>query len=126
MNFLLKRGEIQPGSEIFGKAFEHFIYQEIAAYSHYSRLHFPLAYWRTSSQLEIDFVLGDHEVAVEVKSSKMALDRHFKGLRAFKEEYRPKRSILVSFDSAARVADGVEVLPWKIFLEKLWAGGIIS
>ena len=126
VNFLLKRGEIQQGSEIFGKVFEHFIYQVIVAYSHYSRLHFPLAFWRTSSQLEIDFVLGDHEVAIEVKSTKMALGNHLKGIRAFKEEYRPKRSIVVSLDSSARVVDGIEILPWRFFLEKLWAGDIIA
>ena len=60
-NFLLKRAAIMPRSENFGKAFEHFIYQEMSAHSRYSNLHYPIAYWRTASQLEVDFVLGDHE-----------------------------------------------------------------
>lgn len=34
-NFLLKRGSIEFGSEAFGSAFEHFIYQELYAHSSY-------------------------------------------------------------------------------------------
>lgn len=77
-NYLLKRGHLEFGSESFGKAFEHFIYQEIYAHSNYSGLNYPMSYWRTASQLEVDFVLGDHEVAVEVKSINMANLRHLK------------------------------------------------
>ena len=52
-NFLLKRGRIEPGSEAFGKAFEHFIYQEIYAHSKYTELDYPIHYWRTASQMEV-------------------------------------------------------------------------
>lgn len=125
INFLLKRGNIEPGGEIFGKAFEHFIYLEILAYSHYARLHYPLAFWRTSSQIEVDFILGDHEVAIEVKGTKLANEQHLKGLKAFREEYKVRKSILVSLDSAPRLTKDVYVLPWQTFLEQLWAGDII-
>lgn len=69
VNQLLKRKEIEQGSEVFGNAFEHFIYQEIYAHSSYSGLDYTVSYWRTTSQIEIDFVLGDNEVAIEIKSS---------------------------------------------------------
>jgi len=82
-NYLLKRGKIERGSEAFGKAFEHFIYHEIYAHSSYSNLNYQISYWRTSSQLEIDFVLGDHEVAIEVKATDNANSRHLNGLRKF-------------------------------------------
>lgn len=42
--YLLKRGRVKIGSETFGKAFEHFIYNEIYSYSHYSDKNFPLFY----------------------------------------------------------------------------------
>ena len=109
-----------------GKAFEHFIYQEIYAHSHYSGLNYPLAYWRTASQIEIDFVLGDHEVAVEVKSTNNANARHLAGLNSFTEEYIVKKSILVSNDPMPRVVDDILILPWQIFLERLWGGEIIK
>lgn len=125
-NFLLKRGQIEQGSEAFGKAFEHFVYQEIYAHRHYSDINYPISYWRTASQIEVDFILGDHEVAVEVKSSNMVNPRHLKGLKSFAEEYKVRKLIVVSMDPYPRTIDDVTVLPWRLFLEKLWGGEIIS
>lgn len=125
VNFLLKRGVIEQGSEVFGRAFEHFIYQEILSYSHYSRLNYAISFWRTSSQLEIDFVLGDHEVAIEVKATPMAQPKHLKGLKSFREEYKPKTMLLVSLDASPRLTEGLEILPWAVFLERLWGGDIL-
>lgn len=122
VNALLHRGKIEPGSELYGKAFEHFIYQEIYAHSRYSDLNYPVSYWRTASQLEIDFVLGDHEVAIEVKSTTQANPRHLKGLKAFAEEYEVKHKILITNEEHPRMLDGIMIYPWKIFIEKLWGG----
>jgi predicted AAA+ superfamily ATPase len=124
--YLLKRGKIQFGSEAFGKAFEHFIYNEIYAHSHYSDLNYPVYYWRTASQLEVDVILGDNEVAVEVKSSSMVNSRHLKGLKSFAEEYKVKKMLVVSTDPYPRQIDEITVLPWQLFLQQLWEGQIIS
>ncbi|GAP72873.1 hypothetical protein SAMD00024442_49_6 [Candidatus Symbiothrix dinenymphae] len=124
-NSLLNRGKIEFGTELFGKAFEHFIYQEIYAHSRYSDINYPIYYWRTASQLEIDFVLGDHEVAIEVKSTTQANPRHLRGLKAFSEEYNVKHKILISNDPYPRLVDDIMLYPWSIFLQKLWAGEII-
>jgi predicted AAA+ superfamily ATPase len=124
--YLIKRGRIDYGSEAFGKAFEHFIYQEIIAHSHYSDLNYPVSYWRTTSQLEVDFILGDHETAIEVKSTNMVNPRHLKGLKSFSEEYKVKRSIVVSTDPHPRRIDDIMIMPWKMFLEELWAGKIVG
>ncbi len=124
-NYLLRRGKIEAGSELFGKTFEHFIYQEIYAHSRYSGKDYSICYWRTASQLEIDFVLGDHEVAIEVKSNEQVTSRHLKGLKAFAEEYIVKKQIVISNDPVPRLSDNIEILPWKIFLERLWNGDII-
>jgi hypothetical protein len=76
--------------------------------------------------LEIDFVLGDHEVAIEVKAIENATPRHLNGLRNFAEEYPVKKLILISNDPLPRLLDNVMVLPWKVFLERLWDGEIIA
>lgn len=123
-NFLLKRGTIVPRSEAFGKVFEHFIYQELAAHSHYSGLHYPIAYWRTSSQFEVDFILGDNQISVEVKSSEQVAAHHLKGLKAFREEYKVQQAIVVSQDPKPRIVDGIAIIPWEDFLKKLWGGQI--
>ncbi|MBW1795268.1 MAG: ATP-binding protein [Deltaproteobacteria bacterium] len=120
-----RRGKVVPGSELFGRAFEHYIWMEIVAHSSYSGLFYAMSYWRTSSGFEVDFILGDHEIAIEVKSTELAHTTHLKGLRRFKEEYSARRSILVSLDAKPRMTeDGIEILPWQIFLERLWGGEI--
>jgi predicted AAA+ superfamily ATPase len=123
---LLKRGKVQPGSESFGKAFEHFIYQEIQAHRSYSGLDYDFHYWRTASGLEVDFILGDHEIAVEVKSTSQVNSRHLQGLKQFAEEYKTKRRILVSNDPLLRIVEGIDVIPWKVFLEQLWGGEVVA
>lgn len=115
-----------PGSELFGRAFEHFLHMEIVAHSSYSESFYPISFWRTSSGIEVDFILGDHEIAVEVKSTELANPNHLKGLRRFREEYTVRRNILVSLDPKPRkTEDQIEILPWKTFLEQLWSGNII-
>ncbi len=125
-NFLSKRNLIEPGNEAFGKAFEHFIYHEIYVHSKYSGLEYPISYWRTTSQIEIDFVLGENEVGIEVKASKLANKHHLRGLKHFSEEYRVKKLILISNDPLPRKIGSIFIMPWKTFLNKLWSGEIIS
>lgn len=124
-NSLLKRGKIVLGSENFGRAFEHFIYQELLAYSRYSRKNFDIAYWRTTSQLEVDFILGNHEVIIEVKGSKNIGPKDSKGLKAFLEEYHAKKAIIISLVQRPRLQGNIDILPWEDFLSRLWGGEII-
>jgi predicted AAA+ superfamily ATPase len=122
----LKRKSIVQGNETFGKAFEHFIYNEIYAHSHYSDLHYPVSYWRTASKIEIDFILGDHEVAVEVKATNNVNPHHLRGLNAFAEEYKVRKQIVVSTDPYPRKIGKALILPWREFLNQLWSGELMS
>jgi len=125
-NTLLERKGITNHSFDFGAAFEHFIFQEIKAYSSYSEKEFKISYWRTSSQFEVDFVLGDHEVAIEIKSSDNITFRHCKGLLAFDDEYIVKKKIVVCQEAFPRKSDhGISIWPWQYFLKNLWSGAII-
>lgn len=124
--FLTRRQKVLPGSELFGRAFEHYLFMEITAHSAYSERFYPVSYWRTTSGFEVDFLLGDHEIAVEVKSTELAREPHLKGLRRFREEHRVRRSLLVSLDPTPRqTTDRIEILPWRVFLEQLWDGEIL-
>jgi len=125
-NYLLKRKNIELQTENFGKAFEHFIYHELYAHSHYSDIHYPISYWRTSSGTEVDFILGDHDVAIEIKATNQVTNRHLKGLQSFADEYATGRLILVSTDPYPRKVGNCEILPWQSFLEMLWNGEIIK
>jgi predicted AAA+ superfamily ATPase len=124
-NALLKRGDIVQGSETFGRAFEQFIFQEIVAHSHYSGLEYPISYWRTTSGFEVDFILGNGEVAIEVKGTTEVQPHHLRSLHAFREEYKPKKTIVVSLDTKPRNVGGINILPWETFLKDLWSGSVI-
>lgn len=124
--YLTRRGAIEEKSEMFGRAFEHFLFCEIRAHSAYREMYYPITYWRTASGFEVDFVLGNGEAAIEVKSSDMIRPRHLKGIRAFKEEFNANRYVVVSRDSEPRrTEDGIDILPWRMFLEQLWQGSIV-
>jgi uncharacterized protein len=122
---LSKRGHVQPGFELFGRAFEHWLYMELIAHAEYRGGRYPVEYWRTVSGLEVDFVLAEGKVAVEAKATRQAHAGHARGLQAHREECRPERSILVTLDPHPRLLDdGTEVLPWRDFLLQLWAGEV--
>jgi len=122
---LTRRGRVEQGSELFGKAFEHFITMEIIAHSSYSEQNYPVSYWRTTSGFEVDLILGNNDVAIEVKSTSRIHDGHLKGLRAFKDEYKAKY-LLVSNDPKKRLTDdGITIIPWQDFLDELWNNEIL-
>lgn len=116
----------EPKGEGFGRALEHFVLMELRAHRSYKELDYDIHFWRTKSGLEVDFVLGDGEVAVEVKGSSRVDGGEMRSLRAFIEDHHPKKAILVSNEPAPRLVDGIEVLPWREFLARLWDGGILS
>ena len=125
-NYLLHRGNMQPGSEDFGHAFEHLLMQEIIAYLGYHDIENALSYWHTYTGYEVDAVLGDAQVAIEFKSSQEVQSKHLRGLKAFKEEHPGARLIIVSLDVQPRSFHGVEVLPATHFLQQLWLGNIFN
>ncbi|NOQ47048.1 MAG: DUF4143 domain-containing protein, partial [Desulfobulbaceae bacterium] len=109
----------------FGRAFEHFIFMELAAHSSYSELDYDIYFWRTKTGLEVDFILGNGEVAIEVKGSGRVDNRNLRALRAFNEEYSPRKSLIVANEMQERIIDNIHILPWAVFLERLWQGKII-
>jgi len=122
---LLNYKTLHPATDSFGRAFEHFIFQECLAYRHYSRKDFPIHFWRTASGAEVDLILGEADVAIEIKSSENAGDKT-KGIHLFKEEFKCKNAYIISRAPVPRkISSGITVLPWKIFCEKLWDGQII-
>jgi predicted AAA+ superfamily ATPase len=125
VNDLARRGRLIAGSAEFGAAFEHLIFLELRAHASYRGDGYPISYWHTTSQLEVDFILGDAQVAIEAKSTERPTTDHLKGLRAWREEQPECRCILVArVERARRTPDGIEITPWRSFLRELWAGGI--
>ena len=123
---LCNRRLTEPRGEQFGRALEHYIFMELSAHRSYQELHYSIDFWRTKSGLEVDFVLADGEVAVEVKGTSRVDGQALKPLRAFMAEHRPKRALVVANEPAPRQVDGIAILPWREFLERLWGGEVLA
>ena len=125
-NHLLRRIPLQPGTDVYGHALEHLVIQELRAFMSYRQPLKSLTYWHTlDNKYEVDAVLGDAEVAIEVKSSKKVDSHDTKGLKAFSEEYPEAKLYLLSLEDRPRKFNGVEVWPVEQFFKRLWSGKII-
>lgn len=122
---LTKRQLGNTKGEEFGKAFEHFMLMEINAYNSYSDSDFDINFWRTKSGLEVDFVLGRGRAAIEIKGSDRVDPRDLKSLKAFIEEYSPKKAMIVCNEKEKRVSGKIQIIPWRDFLSDLWSGRIL-
>lgn len=116
----------QEKGAAFGQALEHFVLMEILAHSSNREIHYPVHFWRTKSGLEVDFILGDAQVAIEVKGSSRVEPRDVRGLKAFVEDHSPSRAVVVCNEPRARKMDDLLIVPIREFLQRLWAGEIID
>lgn len=124
VNFLAKRGAMEHGSELFGKAFENWCFHELNAYNIYSDAFAQFSYWRLASGTEVDFIVNDMAVAIEVKASRNITAKHLKGLRSLSVDHpEVQKRLLVCCEAKTRLTeDGILILPAQQFVEKLWQG----
>ena len=126
VNFLNKRGDLEPGSELFGKAFENWCFHELRAYNLYREVFADFSYWRLAGGTEVDFIVNSMEIALEAKASPKISANHLKGLRSLVKDHPDvHRRIVVCLESKTRLTeDGIEILPADLFAQNLWAGEI--
>jgi len=124
VNFLAKRGAMEYGSELFGKALENWCFHELNAYNIYSDAFAQFSYWRLAGGTEVDFIVNDMAVAIEVKASRHITAKHLKGLRSLRVDHpEVQKSLLVCCEEKSRITeDGILILPAQQFIEKLWQG----
>jgi len=124
-NTLKRTPMIEAASDAYGRALEHLVFLELRSFLDYRRLDHELTYWRSRSQFEVDFLVGD-EVGIEVKSKIRVSPRDYKGLNVLSEEVRLKRKIVICGEKMRRKADGgVEIMTPEHFFKDLWAGNIV-
>lgn len=120
---LQHRRGLRPRAPEFGEAFETWIHHELRTYLDYRNPDGELSFWRSKSGFEVDFILDD-AVAIEAKAKSPLGARDLRGLRALREEHLLRRYIAVCLEDVPRTVDGIEVLPWRHFLDQLWAGDV--
>lgn len=124
VNFLAKRRGLEPGSPLYGKAFESWCFHELRAFNAYAERHADLTYWRLASGVEIDFVVDDFRLALEAKAARKITADHLRGLRTLVADHpEAGRRVVVCLEPKAyRTDDGIEILPAKDFVRRLWSG----
>ena len=123
-NYLGRRTP-REGTPEFGKAFEHYLLMELKAYQAYRNPELDIRYWRTSTGMEVDFVLGELNVALEIKGARRVHEGDLKGLNALLAEHKVKHPLLVSLEREPRKLGGrIRALPWQEFLRELWSGAL--
>jgi predicted AAA+ superfamily ATPase len=122
VNFLAKRGRIEQGAELFGKAFENWCFHELNAYNIYSEAYAEFYYWRLAGGTEVDFIINDMEIAIEAKAAGKITAHHLKGLRSLLVDHpRIKRRLVVCCEHKRRTTDdGIEIIPAAEFPKLLW------
>lgn len=124
VNHLARRGVVVQGSELFGKAFENWLFHELSAHSKYTECHYDMSYWRLSSGIEVDFILGPGVMALEAKGKSRVASHDLRGLRQFRREYPDvAHCIVVCLEThTRRTEDGIDILPYRKFIRSLWEG----
>jgi predicted AAA+ superfamily ATPase len=120
VNFLARRGNLEPGSDAYGKAFENWAFHELCAFNAYQERFEDLSFWRLASGIEVDFVLGSMRVAIEAKATTRITSDHLKGLRHLAQDHaRTKRFVVCLEPKRRRTEDGIEILPYGAFVKAL-------
>jgi predicted AAA+ superfamily ATPase len=104
------------------------LWSELTAWRAYVAPDARLSYWRSLSQLEVDFVVDippNRVVGIEVKSTTNVGRRDIKGLLALKDDVSHLEMIVVADEPAERrTAEGVRIVPVETFCRQLWHDGL--
>ena len=95
---------------------------EILAHRSYRAVDYDIHFWRTKAGLEVDFVLGRGEVAIEVKGSSRVDPTAFRSLRARGRDVRGEWG---GIRRSSPGVDRIEVMTVQC-PSPLWSGDILS
>jgi uncharacterized protein len=116
--------DIAPQTYEYGKLFEQFVVLEVSRINHYLKRDYELSYLLTKDNVEIDLIIdrpGEPTALVEIKSKQHVDDRDTHHLKSIAKDIDKAECFLLSQDSAPKVIDGVNALPWKQGLQTLFS-----
>ncbi|KQC14271.1 MAG: ATPase [Desulfuromonas sp. SDB] len=115
------KGPLDKPEQIDGAAGETLILQELIATNDSYNLGYKIFFWRTSNNLEVDFVLYGQKglKAFEVKRTDRLSKSMFKGLKAFLKDY-PQSEAFFIYGGNNMIREGnINILPFDQFLKNL-------
>lgn len=110
---------LEPKTDAFGRAFEHFILLEIMRTIQYEKLDYTMSYYRTEHGAEVDLILETPRggiKAIEIKSTNSVQPLHLRGLQSFSEVSPQAQLACVCLAPHPRKIGNVQVLPWQDIL----------
>lgn len=111
-----------------GAALDGLVAQHLKSWVDAQSKSYQLHFWRTASQLEVDFILSGSDLflALEVKNGKIVHPKDLKGLQAFKENYPQCTPILLYRGKIKYREKDILCLPIEAFLSSIYPQRIIE
>ncbi|MBI4647381.1 MAG: ATP-binding protein [Bacteroidia bacterium] len=128
-NSICGRMETRDDNILRGRLFEQWIILETFRYIHYFHQGIKIYYWRTGAGAEVDLLFergGNILAACEIKATKQITGAHLRGLKAFNDEHPSVKLYVIAENEYPFLLNNTEILPWKIYLERLKDGSIFS
>jgi predicted AAA+ superfamily ATPase len=118
---LRPKGPMDKEAELEGPALEGLIAQHLRAWVQLQREPHQFCYWRTKSQIEVDFIIYGPKGfwAIDVKRGKDVSLQDLKGLQIFREEYPESTPLFLYLGKEHRRIDGIDCVPIEEFLLSL-------
>lgn len=116
-------GPLDRPEVVEGTAYETLFFQEITTVNSNLGLGYTIYYWRTSNNIEVDFVLYGEKgiLAFEVKRTGKVMAPMLGGLKAFLRDYPMARAYLI-YGGERRMRDGnIDILPIDDAMKQLAA-----
>ena len=110
---LRPKGPLDTPEEKEGVGLETLVLQELKALNEYLGRNYSIFYWKSTTNLEVDFVLyGEHGLkAIEVKRTAYLNPKDLRGMKAFLKDY-PKAEARIFYGGKRRLYEGkIEVIP---------------
>ncbi|MBN1833092.1 MAG: ATP-binding protein [Deltaproteobacteria bacterium] len=107
------KGPLDSPEEIQGVSLETLFLQELRAVNDNYKLAYDIYYWRTSNQIEVDFVLYGKKglFAFEIKRKGKYSSKDLAGLRKFLEDFPVARGFLIYGGTKRFYENNIEIIP---------------
>ena len=114
-------GPLDAPEEVEGISYESLFFQELKAVNDYYGLGYKIYYWRTSNNLEVDFVLyGNRGLkAFEIKKRGRIPTSGFQGLKAFLKDYPTAKAYFIYGGERQMSEDAIDIIPMEYALKNL-------
>jgi len=114
-------GPLDLPEEVDGISYESLLFQELVAINDYLGLGYKIYYWRTSNNVEVDFVLyGVRGLKVfEVKRRGKITKSELRGLKAFLKDYPAAKAYCI-YGGERQMSEGnINILPLEYAIKSL-------